>query len=63
MENYAKGSSENLFDKLIDRLPKARQLATQVMAEALNEGNLNPSTQLHELIKCFELLGTPQPVA
>lgn len=63
MENYAKGSSENLFDKLIDRLPTARQRAAQVMEDALNEGELNPSTQLHELIKCFELLGTPQPIA
>lgn len=62
MENYAKGSSENLFDKLIDRLPRARQLAAQVMAEALNEGELNPSTRLHDLIGCFEFLGKPQPV-
>ncbi|MDO8291237.1 MAG: RloB family protein [Gallionella sp.] len=63
MENYAKGSSENLFDRLIERLPKARQFAAQVMAQALNEGELNPSTRLHDLIECFERLGTPQPVA
>ncbi|CAN5531040.1 hypothetical protein BH10PSE16_BH10PSE16_38060 [soil metagenome] len=63
MESYAKGNSKNLFDQLIDRLPKARQRALEVMADALNNGNLNPSTQLHELIECFELLGTPQPIA
>jgi len=63
MENYEKGSSENLFDRLIDRLPTARQRAAQVMAEALNDGELNPSTQLHELIECFERLGKPQPIA
>lgn len=62
MENYAKGSSENLFDRLIDKLPTARQRAAQVMEDALNEGELNPSTRLHELIKYFELLGTPQPI-
>ena len=62
MESYAKGNSKNLFDQLIDRLPKARQHAREVMADAIDNGNLNPSTQLHELIQCFELLGTPQPI-
>ena len=62
MENYAKGSSENLFERLIDRLPTARQRAAQLMAEALNEGELNPSTRLHDLIEQFEFLGKPQPV-
>lgn len=62
MESYEKGSSENLFDQLIGKLPKARQYAVEVMADAIDNGNLNPSTQLHELIQCFELLGTPQPI-
>ena len=62
MENYAKGSFENLFERLIDRLPTARQRAAQVMEEALNNDNLNPSTRLHDLIECFEFLGKPQPV-
>jgi hypothetical protein len=62
MENYAKGNSENLFERLIDRLPAARQRAAQVMAEALTEGELNPSTRFHDLIECFEFLGKPQPV-
>ena len=62
MENYAKGNSKNLFDQLIDRLPKARQHAVEVMAEAIDNGNLNPSTRLHELIDCFESLGNPQPI-
>ena len=62
MESYAKGNSKNLFDQLIDKLSKARQHAVEVMADAIDNGNLNPSTQLHELIQCFELLGTPQPI-
>ena len=62
MENYEKGSSENLFDQLIDRLPKARKFAAQVMQEALNDGELNPSTRLHELIEKFERLGTSELV-
>lgn len=63
MQSYAKGGSENLFEKLLERLPKARQRAAQVMAEALNDGDFNPSTRLHELIEEFERLGTPQSVA
>jgi len=63
MENYEKGRFENLFDQLIERLPKARERAVQVMREALNEGELNPSTRLHELIECFESLGKPQRIA
>ena len=63
MESYAKGSSENLFERLIDKLPTARQRAAQVMEEALNEGDLNPSTRLHDLIGYFEFLAKPQPIA
>lgn len=63
MENYAKGGSENLFDKLILMLPNARQRAAQVLTEAVNDDELNPSTRLHELIELFEQLGTPQSIA
>lgn len=63
MENYDKGASEKLFDDLLVKLPDARLRATQVLAEAINDGGINPSTRLHELIELFEQLGTPQPVA
>lgn len=62
MEHYAKGTCENLFDDLINSLPDARQRAKEVLAEALNDNTLNPSTRLHELIEQFEQLGNPQPV-
>ncbi|MCX7256504.1 MAG: RloB family protein [Polaromonas sp.] len=62
MESYEKGSSENLFEQLFDKLEKARERAEQVMNEALSDGELNPSTQLHQLIQRFESLGTPQPI-
>jgi hypothetical protein len=62
-QNYAKGESINLFEKLIDKLPDARRWAKEVLVEAINDDALNPSTQLHELIERFEELGTPQPVA
>ncbi|MHB1216457.1 MAG: RloB family protein [Thiobacillus sp.] len=63
MENYAKGASENLFDELIDWLPNARQRAAEVLTAAINDDELNPSTQLHELIERFEQLGTLQLLA
>ena len=62
MSEYDKGGSKNLFDKLIPRLPAARQRAVQVLQAAVNEGDLNPSTRIHELIDLFEQLGTPQPL-
>ncbi len=63
MENYDKGASEKIFDDLLIKLPDARLRATQVLAEAINDDGINPSTRLHELIELFEQLGAPQPVA
>jgi len=63
MGDYDKGSSKSLFDDLFTRLPKARQRAAEVLAEAHIDGGMNPSTRLHELIDLFEKLGTPQPIA
>ena len=62
MQGYDKGGSKNLFDKLIPRLPAARQRAVQVLYAAIHENALNPSTRIHELIDLFEQLGTPQPL-
>lgn len=62
MGNYAKGTCDNLFDDLLDRLPEARQRAKELFAEALNDNTFNPSTRLHELIGRLEQLGSPQPV-
>lgn len=57
MENYGKGSTEGLFEKLKPRLPLAMKWADQVLREAEIVGNLNPSTTLHELLREFERLG------
>ncbi len=59
METYAKGKADGLFEALLAKLPDARTRAQQVLAEALNEGEMNPSTRLHELIALFETLGQP----
>lgn len=56
MSDYDKGSRNSLYDRLIARLPSARIRSKQVLSEALNVGNLNPSTRLHELFDYFEEL-------
>ena len=62
MEHYAKGSSVGLFERLLDRLPVARQRAAQSLQEALADQERNPSTELHLLIDAFEQLARPQPL-
>ena len=61
MKDYAKGSFDGLFGLLLTRLPEARQRAAEVLADALQDGEMNPSTRLHELITLFESLGTLRP--
>lgn len=62
MADYAKGDSKSIFDSLVLMLPTARRHATERMVEAIDDGSLDPSTRLHELINLFEELGKPQPV-
>lgn len=62
MSGYDKGAEHGLFEALIDRLPSARAHAKQVLQQALADGDLNPSTKLHELIGLFERLQKPLPI-
>ncbi len=62
MGEYAKGSARGLFAALLVRLPDARKHSRQVLADAMADGNMNPSTRLHEIIDLFESLGQPQPL-
>lgn len=62
MADYAKGDSKSIFDSLVLMLPTARRHATERMVEAIDDGSLDPSTRLHELIDLFEELGKPQLV-
>jgi RloB-like protein len=61
MGGYDKGNSQALFERLLSKLPDARNWSAAVLAEAIDVNELNPSTRLHELIARFEELGTPQP--
>jgi RloB-like protein len=60
MGKYAKEDAAGLFGALLGRLPDARRHAHHVLAEAIADGNLNPSTRLHQLLDLFESLGKPQ---
>jgi hypothetical protein len=63
MEHYAKGNKSSIFSDLtIPRFNSARLRAAQALNEALEVGDLNPSTRLHELISFIERLGTPLPL-
>ncbi len=62
MAAYDKGDSDQMFAKLLPRLPRARIHAEKVMAAALAEAAMNPSTALHDLIDELERLGEPRPV-
>ena len=63
MAEYDKGSSESLFNVLLDRLPMARVNAARALDAAIAEQEMNPSTKLHLLLAEFEKLGVPIPVA
>ena len=55
---YGKGI-KGLFKELINRLPEARRNAEIILAAAELDGNMNPSTRIHELLKFMEELATP----
>ncbi|CAN5687518.1 hypothetical protein BH09PSE5_BH09PSE5_11620 [soil metagenome] len=48
MDAYAKGKAEGLFEALLAKLPEARSRAQQILVEALDEEEMNPSTRLHD---------------
>lgn len=53
-EMYDKGSRQNIFDVSFDRLSEARSVAPIVLRQAIETGELNPSTQVHKLIDHFD---------
>ena len=54
MERYDKGAKKSVFDLLLDRLPEAHNTAARVFQNAVDTKEMNPSTQVHTLIKFFE---------
>jgi len=63
LQNYTKGNVQGLFDLMLNNgFTDARRIAPKVLAEAIASGEMNPSTQLHELLDLFETLSTPQKI-
>jgi len=62
MKSYQKGVSRKMFTTLLDKLEDAKDRAKRSLEESELDGNHNPSTNLHELIIRFELLGLPQHI-
>lgn len=62
MAQYDK-AREGVFAQLLNSLPQARTTSAQVLKAAIDEGNPNPSTQVHLLIAAFEQLSRPSPVS
>lgn len=63
MAKYAKGDTKGLFAYLLgDRLKTARKNSLLILTAAVSDGEMNPSTKMHELIDVFENLTEPQLV-
>lgn len=62
MHEYEKGSCIGLFEDLLDRLPSAMKWSEQILTEAKQDGEMNPSTNLHRLIEKLHDLGRPEKI-
>lgn len=61
LENYEKGKDFSIFKLLLGkRFDEAHRIAPKVLAEAMANEEMNPSTRLHELLDFFEKLSLPQ---
>jgi hypothetical protein len=61
LKDYDKGNDQNIFNLMLENgFIKAREIAPKVLNEAIASGEMNPSTQLHELLAFFETLSKPQ---
>jgi len=61
MPEYDKGDKRSIFNMLLgDKFDFARKTAPQILEEAINDSEMNPSTRLHELLNYFESLSKPQ---
>jgi RloB-like protein len=59
MSSYEKGSLTFVFDQLFDRLPSAKKNAVRAREAAIEDQEMNPSTDMDLLIDELDRLGTP----
>lgn len=63
LEKYDKGKDQNIFNLMLTNgFAEARKIAPKVLTEAIDSGEMNPSTRLHELLNFFEGLSEPQKI-
>ncbi len=62
MSSYAKGNVAGLFNKLLPTLSGAQTNALRTLRDSASDGEMNPSTPLHELIAKLEELGKLKPI-
>ena len=55
LPEYAK-AAPGIFHKLENRLERAKADAARALADAEATDELNPSTEIHELVGCLQLL-------
>jgi hypothetical protein len=60
MADYVKGYKGNLFAALFEKLDTAHTHARRAVEQAVQDGELNPSTRLHELLYRLSILSKPQ---
>jgi hypothetical protein len=64
MAGYTKGGTIGLFGKLLgDPYETAKKASPRILEDAKLIGEMNPSTQLHELMIKFESLSTPENIS
>jgi hypothetical protein len=56
MEKYDKGSTIDLYQLLCHQLSTARKRSHRILTQAVQDGDLNPSTRIHELFIFFDNL-------
>lgn len=62
VSDYSKGKVKGLFQKLLGtRFDSARERSPRILADAISVNAMNPSTQVHELIRALEMLGQVKP--
>jgi hypothetical protein len=61
MEAYDKGQSEGIFAQLLgEKFNMARERAPRALKDALESGEMNPSTKLFEVLEQMEKMAIPQ---
>lgn len=62
MPDYKKGMNGGLFTALLPGLADAKERADRILEAAKADGNFNPSTEIHTLLKFFEDLAALESI-